>query len=384
MASVPSDNGHDTPCDKCGAPASWADASTSNLSWKQSLKHHLDTFLLSPRMWPIGFIIQSPYSPLQLEMEMPDRNTWRDAFEDLLALESGGQMISLESRKKEVEVAQRLWHSHACHEISFINEQINIGAKYMSLLKRMQDVAVRKKMNELLEGMGQAIPIHEALLNQHIATGKALVARFERLVSKSQPASVYKIRGQWMASLVSSGALPSWHAQIYDSSEGHQVHLSKPDRNLEDDGTDGQIMTEEELDNHFDAGIPMQVGSPAWSTHAGYYPTPEIIPEFVREGADDEEFRYRSSILTQLITAERTKSGRQDLSTKVVLRTLFTDGATEVKEISDDSCKVLEESQKVYTSMFGRSCALLMAREKARYDLAARVLKLREESDELD
>ena len=293
-------------------------------------------------------------------------------------------MISLESRKKEAEVAKRLWHSKACHEIPFINDKINFGAKYVSLLKRIQDFAAQKKMNELLEGMGQAIPIHEALLNRDIAAGKALVAAFEQLVSKNRPASVYKMRGQWMASLVSSGALPSWRAQIFDSSEGYQVYLSKPDRNMEDDGTDGQIMTEEELDNHFDAGTPIQLGNPDWSTDAGFYPTPVIIPEAVRDGADDEEFRHRSSILSQLITAERTKSGRQDLSTKVVLRTLFTDGATEVKEIFDDSCKVLEESQKVYASMFARGCALLIAREKARYNMAADVLNMKEENDELD
>lgn len=32
-------------------------------------------------MWPLGYILSSPYSPFYLEKQMPDRE-WRDAFED--------------------------------------------------------------------------------------------------------------------------------------------------------------------------------------------------------------------------------------------------------------------------------------------------------------
>lgn len=40
-------------------------------------------------MGPLGYILHSQYSPFRLETEYPSRN-WRDAFEDLLALDLGG------------------------------------------------------------------------------------------------------------------------------------------------------------------------------------------------------------------------------------------------------------------------------------------------------
>lgn len=74
-------------------------------------------------MWPIGYAVLSPYSPLSIERQLPDRN-WRDAFEDLLALDSGGQMINLAERKKESVVAEKLWRDHIYQRIERINKQL--------------------------------------------------------------------------------------------------------------------------------------------------------------------------------------------------------------------------------------------------------------------
>lgn len=92
MASFPNDDHRDIASGNYCTPASWAES--SSLSWRKSLQHHLATYLSSPRIWPIGYIVQSPYSPLRLEMDMPQGICWRDAFEDLLALETGSQMIN--------------------------------------------------------------------------------------------------------------------------------------------------------------------------------------------------------------------------------------------------------------------------------------------------
>jgi len=68
-------------CDQCGAPSSWADLSQRNLTWGDNLRLHITSYHLSPRMWPLGYILSSPYSPFYLEQQMPDRE-WRDALED--------------------------------------------------------------------------------------------------------------------------------------------------------------------------------------------------------------------------------------------------------------------------------------------------------------
>lgn len=388
MASISSDNRDGTACDKCGAPPSWANTSTSNLSWQQSLKHHLDMYLTSPRMWPIGYIVQSPYSPLRLEIEMPSHGSWRDAFEDLLALESGGRMISLESRNKEAKVAKRVWHGSISRNVDFINDQLKSYAKYISILKRLQDLAARKNWTQPLETIARDILDREKAAKQTIAAGKTLIAMLEENMGKSWPASNYKMRGQWMASLVSSGALPGWHAQIYSSSLGeYQVGLSKVDGDPDD--PDDHKMTENEIAKQFEEGIPMQVGNPTWSTDVGHYPEPSIVQE---DDSNDASIDYvkprhlplRPSILSQSITAECPKSEKGNLSTKVTLRNLFTDGTIEQKEIVDDSSKVLEENEKVYASMHARNTAVNIAAQEAQYDGVARPLKWHEENGELD
>ena len=50
-----------------------------------------------PTVVAMGYLTESPYSPFHLERELPNRN-WRNAFEDLLTLESGGEMISDEKQ----------------------------------------------------------------------------------------------------------------------------------------------------------------------------------------------------------------------------------------------------------------------------------------------
>lgn len=384
MASEIREKPDETACDKCGAPASWAD--TSNLSWKQSLRHHLSNYFLSPRMWPIGYILQSPYSPFWLEIEVPTHN-WRDAFEDLLALESGGEMISLESRNKESEVAKHIRHNNISHNVSLVNDQLKHSARYMSLLKRWRDLAAREDRTDTLESIAEAIPLQEESSKQTIAAAEGMIATLEQNMGKSFPASSYKMRGQWMASLVSSGALPGWQAKLFESSEGLQVGLFKTDGDQDD--PDGQRMTELEIMKQFEEGIPMQLGNPIWSTDAGHYPEPKQISEVARDDVSITYVEYPTppvapSVLSQATTVERSKSENGDLSTKVTLRNLLTDGTTEQKEVTNDSSKVLEEIHRVYASMQARGTAINVALQEAQYDSLYRQLEEHEEMDELD
>ena len=128
----------------------------------------MSTWLASPRMWPIGYLVGSPYSPFHLELQIPERN-WRDAFEDLLALENGGQMTSKESRRREAEVAARLHYEKAHYIISLSNEQLVRDAKYMSVLQRMRAFAARNKMVKLIATIDDELgPPHKARVEETI------------------------------------------------------------------------------------------------------------------------------------------------------------------------------------------------------------------------
>ena len=382
MAEASKDSQNGTACPKCGAP------DRGNLSWNEGLKYLSDTYLLSPRMWPIGYIMQSPYSPLQLEKEMPNIVHWRDAFEDLLALESGNQMISLKSREKEAEIAECIWYGSISREADIINHRLKHGDKYMSLLGRVKDFASRKKTAANLENMNTAIKQQEESSKQIVAMAQAKRAFWKENQGKSRPASSYKMRGQWMASLISSGALPDWRAVMYDSSDGSYVSLQKIGEDPDQRG--GQLMTEAELLEQFEEGIPMKEGyGPQWSTNNGNYPAFDIIRDVVTDGFEVGFVKYpyvapRPAIISQVTTAKCTKSESGERSTKVTLRKRFTDDTEEQIEIVDDASKVLEESDKVYASMQSWNTAASAAKDEAVYEMTASLLIDHNENDGLD
>lgn len=211
MATSSSSSSVDDPCNNCGAPASWAD--TSNLPWNQMLQRHVSSFYASPRMWPVGYILGNPYSPFYLEREMPKHN-WRDAFEDLIALDSGGEMISAEKREKEAEVAAHL-HFEAVHKlVSHVNEMLKLGQRCLSLLQRWQSYAVGRDVPHIADFIehvnSQAIPRQEQHARELVKMGEHWISQLKENRTKDWPASKFKLRTLWMASLVSSGAIPEW------------------------------------------------------------------------------------------------------------------------------------------------------------------------------
>ena len=353
----------DKTCDKCGAPASWAD--DMNLSYPDSIQHHLYTWLVSPRMWPIGYIVGSPFSPLQLEREIPERN-WRDAFEDLVALETCGQMISHESRKKEAEVAARLLRQEAYDAVSQINEMLESDSKYVSILQIMRKLAARR------ENVGWVSQIDKAALRkrmrsqQLIDKGQDIICKLKELEQDNwaKHSSRSKPRGHWISSLVSSGALPGWESRLFDSANGICWSFNKKVASYESSDhvrdEDNLLITEHELSSRFEWGLPLQVGHPVWSTQSGGYPEFEYIPTVDPDDGSIigyTEFKVpplRHSICSQFTGTNRTKLTNGLFSTKVLIRNQFTDDRTEEKEIVDDTGKVLEEVKKAFIAMRDR------------------------------
>jgi hypothetical protein len=206
------------PCDKCGAPPSWAEL--NNLPWRERLQYHCLSFDLSPRMWPMGYILRSPYSPFYLEREIPNHN-WRDAFEDLIALDSGGEMISTESRKREEEVAARLYVEGVHSAVSHANETLKLDQRYLSQLHKWRAYAVRQKNTEMGDFIASIdtlhIPTHENHAKETVKLGEELIARLKENQTKDWPGSRFKLKTHWIASLVSSGAVPEWQVRSFET-----------------------------------------------------------------------------------------------------------------------------------------------------------------------
>lgn len=49
-------------------------ADDSNVTWDDGIKYFLSRYLATSRMWPIGYVMDSPYSPLHLERQNSNLN----------------------------------------------------------------------------------------------------------------------------------------------------------------------------------------------------------------------------------------------------------------------------------------------------------------------
>ncbi|CAD6568389.1 MAG: hypothetical protein ASARMPREDX12_001392 [Alectoria sarmentosa] len=311
-------------------------------------------------MWPLGYILGSPYSPLNLEQQYPNLN-WRDRFEDLLALESGNKMISAVSRQKEAATASRIRTESVHDDISHVNQDLQRNQDYVVLLQKLREVAVRMEDTASVSVIdNDALPFQKKSSEMTIANGKALIESLHDL--RNKPASIYKKRVPWITSLISSGAMLGWESAIYDSADGWQADVYKADGS-----GDGQVFSELDLSVIFKEGHRLDFKSPPWSTYEGSYNL--IYPQIEQlcpdgEADPDSEHAYntidniRPSILSQLTTVQRRKSWNGSIETRVVLKNRFTDGREEEKTIVNDASKVLEEVEKAHASVKERHNAI--------------------------
>lgn len=339
-------------------------------------------------MWPIGYIAGSPFSPLQLELEIPERN-WRDAFEDLIALETCGQMISRESREKQAEVAVRLARQEAHVAISRSNELLARGSKYMSILQRSRKFAARQNHIGLVSHIDKEALLERMKSQKLIDLSQTLISQLDEIEQAGKPkvSSETMGMGHWITSLISSGALPAWESRLYDSANGQLWSFNKKTAPHEStelvDDQAGLDVTDGELASRFHRGIPLQLAYPVWSTKNGAYP--EFV-QFPNVNPDDgsvvgyTSFKFpplRHSICSQFTRVDRTRLPSGLFSTRVLIRNQFTDGRTEEKEIVDDVGKVLEEVKEAIMAMENKAHGLMLAwRDKRNEDTNAIIMEL--------
>lgn len=332
-------------CETCKKP------DMSNMTWEDGVKHFFSTFFAAPRMWPLGYIMDSPYSPLRVECHMPSRN-WRDAFEDLLALEAGGPMIREESRKAEDQFSARTRFELASFAISQCNYLLDDNWKSEARYRKAHQVAVKNKDHESVATISKdLIPFVKSQNEELITSAQRAKADFEKY--QDWTASSLKPRGQWIASLMDSGALPTWKWQVYNSTDGPVMDFGK--RNAPPDMAASITVSELELHEIFEEGQPHGFGSPARLPSMAMQALVDgsHTPSYLDLPIDPlKNFRpSKSSILAQIADTEIVKMPGGSNGTKVKIQNILADGTREMKEFVQDPGKLLEEIESARSSM---------------------------------
>ena len=343
---------------------------TRNLSWDDGSTVLRATYFASPRMWPLGYILGSEYSPLLVEQQIPNLN-WRDRFEDLLALESGNKMISAVSRQNEAVTAFRVRSESVHDHVLHVNQRLQDYQDYYGLLQQLREVSVRRKDTDIVSRIDNvALPGQKESAALVIASGKSQIDNLKDLENK--PASKYKQRVPWITSLISSSAMLGWESAVYDSADGLMADVYKADGS-----GDGQVFSEMDLATIFRDGHPLDFKSPLWSTYEGAYERfayPDI-DELCPDGDADPDAvqtydaieNVRPSILSQLTKVQQKMSWNGSMETRVVLKNRFSNGEEAEKTIVNDASKVLEEAEKFHASIKERHHSIGLALWKLQY-----------------
>lgn len=345
-------------CDKCKKSVlnPSQNERTDDVDFSDSIQRALKDWLLSPNMWPVGYIIASPYSPFRIEKELPERD-WRDAFEDLLALESGNNMISHESRKQESAIAAKVRWERANHIIEKMNQLNGRDASVLNLAQKALD-EMRASGNRAdlsaISWLDEKLKAGKEGVLHRVAAARSLKAWEEN--SRELSGSRHKDRGQWIASLVTSGALRGWFSVLEDSEDGDLIHVNKED--LENESS--VVISERELAEYFDEGKPLHTGipsAPLYRVSPRRLAMPENGPQMLHEDngpeiPPDEPVLWsrvpeRPCFWRQSMVAERITLPIGKTVTKVVMRNWLTNGDFEEKVMIEEPGKVLQEVEKV-------------------------------------
>ena len=355
-------------CDKCKKSVLEPSQSenTDDVSFPDRMQQAVKDWLLSPNLWPVGYIIASPYSPFRVEQELPKRD-WRDAFEDLLALESGNNIISHESRKQETAVAAKFRWDRA----NFLIEKMNkLNMRITPNLQRGQ-----RDLDEMKASGDPANLSAISWLDKTLKAGRKTVlhrvalARWFKAWEEDRrewSASFHKARGQWTASLVTSGALRGWFSILQDSEDGDLIKLGK-----EEDPEKMISFSEQELVEHFVEGKPLHSENPSAPLYRVSRRRPampeknsQILLEDSRPVIPPDEPQLWSRVperpcfWRQSMAAEQITLPIGKTVTKVIMRNWLTNGDVEEKVMVQEPGKVLQEVEKARAKIENRRLAL--------------------------
>ena len=306
---------------------------------------------------------------------MPCRN-WRDAFEDLLALETRGSMIETEVRMLETKTALEIHKQQSAERIRKMNELdqrwvsdvqlaesiVVSGKEHQNplvtepaekYLKRLHDIAQRRsEYRKLLEGL---------------LTGPRDPAPILKLNLSS---SYFKTRGHWMASLSTSGACPNWYSNLTNSADGEWWQFGRDE--MEPWGLGDIAATEQQLFDLFENGKSFEPNSPSPSPYD--YDTANASPDEHKAAMDFNPAREslgeigchhqrwiprpKATILAQAIWRSTDQDKADDQTMSLWVRNTFTNGKIDTRAVTDGPSAILEEVTKALGDISDRNNGL--------------------------
>ena len=304
----------------------------------------MKAYLSSSRMWPFGYIIESAYSPLRLEREISDQN-WRDAFEDLLALNAGRDMLRPESRKAEDDRAAETRHRYTSDFIQTSNimqrQRLRLQAQAMKKRRACVEDGETKNVANFDKGI---LPYLKYEIEASITAAQRVKTTFE--AQRNARASHLKPPGHWMTSLITNGTAPGWSSLMTNSVDGPVMTFSRQGDPLEPDIA--PRFSERELEETFE-GREYQLGVPP--------ALPSRLVDQVTNGSFHRKtsrvavgliWQYRpspSSILVQHAYAEPIKLPDGSIGAKAYIKNQLADRRVEVKEFVEEPGRVSEEME---------------------------------------
>lgn len=261
-------------------------------------------------------------------------------------------MISEESREAENRYAARNRFEIASRSISASNLILQENHKFENQYRKLQKIAMKQENNRIVDIINEnLLPFIKSHNESHVATARQTTAHYES--HKNSTASSLKPRGQWIASLVDSGALPTWNWQVRNSKDGPVMGFNK--RNAPPELHASIMISELELRKIFNEGQPHNFGSPdpLPPTAVKALVDPTYTPSYVELPVDVfKKFRPgKASIMAQSADTEVLKMPDGSTCAKVKITNSLADGTTETKEFVQKPAELLEEIENARKSM---------------------------------
>ncbi|KAL8902633.1 MAG: hypothetical protein Q9207_004515 [Kuettlingeria erythrocarpa] len=347
----------------------------SNMTWDDGIKHFFSTYFAAPRMWPVGYILGSPYSPLHLERDIPTKN-WRDPFEDLLALQSRGVMIDDADRKAEDHIAALARFKDSSYFISTTNQGLEDIKQTEAKLQKRYAIAAERNETAVMDIISNEIlPVMRQDREKYIALGQSVKADYDRDLGLT--ASCLKPRGQWIAALMNSGAVPNWTWRLFNSTDGPVTTFSTSDDDTPSESFGVISISEHELTRTFEDNQPFDISCarpvPPGAMKALLERDHDIRGDQLYEG-----YTPHKSIVAQSASSEAVTLPDGSKGWKTTVRNELADDTSVTKTF-------LREPGKLYAEIMGgwRSMALTNALFTSRLDDGSRGLALHEAFERL-
>ena len=334
--------------DDLGERAIGASLAPDNPTYGIAVKQGVSAFLMSPRMWPFGYILESSYSPLLVEEGLPGTH-WRKAFEDLLALENGRDVMNEDNRCMMRDAERECFRNNLVDRLYTINEDTRIGNRLQALYgagvgdpyfreARMSEVA---SMQDELQMKGQGIR-----------------ARIQQLDSPSEKSSTedYKSRLEWLTSLVSNTVVAGWQSTLGFGQDSLCMAIRKDEDEKAFIGFSAEELNDR-IDNNKNYGVDsewksLQDDPPPYPGIAYGLEMEDMFQIMGSVVKAPRSLPSSRSLIRQVIRNDSSTSHTtQEKNFIVHLTNHFTDGSQETKKIDGNTRQVWREISNAYREL---------------------------------